>query len=329
MFRSKNEPVCDYSNPRNEEPWFCEAPASRKCSKIKTITYDQNVNFSINFEDVCSQYGCHTIVPQNTIVTVISVDYDATIARNALPSCTNMFLLKKQSKPRVTGFFERNHWNSLLCSHSLESLETLSARLKNKVVYFFGDSTIRQFFALISSTLSMNVGGPDSTKIYQQPKVARTTPNHDQNITMYYRAHGPPLRNPGPPYTRPYISDSILGIPAGGQNVIVILNVGAHLYQHHPSFYIHRIRGIRAAIEKHHRIFPETRFIVRGLNVVEHADEWSIYRLNLLLQESFYNIKNVIFLDLWDLTTVKPMCDYHPYKGILLQEALHMFSHIV
>ena len=175
----------------------------------------------------------------------------------------------------------------------------------------------------------MNAKGPDSIKVWQQPKIARTDPHQANNITMYYRAHGPPLRNPGPPNTRPYISDSILGIPVGGQNVLVIFNVGSHLYQHHPSFYIHRIRGIRTAIEEHHKIFPETRFIVRGLNVVEHADEWSIYRLNRLLRETFYKMKNVLFLNLWDLTTVWPLDTYHPDEETLVEEALYMFGHVV
>ena len=181
---------------------------------------------------------------------------------------------------------------------------------------------------LVSSKLGMKIEGPDSKKIWQQPRIARTYPRQANNITMYYRAHGPPLRNPGPPNTRPYISDSILGIPVGGQDVIVILNVGAHLYQHHPSFYLHRIMGIRAAIEEHHRIFPETRFIVRGLNVVEHADEWSIYRLNRLLRETFYKMKNVLFLNLWELTTVWLLDNYHPDQETLVEEALYMFSHV-
>ena len=293
---------------------------------------DRSVDtYSIRFQYVCSEYGCHKLINCNTTITVNeNANYDATFARNALPRCSSMFFLNKRVQPRVSGYFKNIQWKSLLCSHYLVSLESLSIPLRNKVVYFFGDSTIRQFFTMISSALDLMIASaPNNTEIYHQPKIAQTSPNHRKNITMYYRAHGPPLRNSGPPNTRPYISDSILGIPVGGQNVIVILNVGAHFYHHHPSFYIHRIKGIRTAIEEHHRIFPETRFIVRGLNVVEDGDEWNIYRLNRLLAETFYDIKNVLFLDLWDLTTVKPLIGYHPNEEILRQETLHMFSHIV
>ena len=265
----------------------------------------------------------------NETVTVIRGNNTAQ-ARSSLLPCSDLFQYKNATNQnQVIGYIKNRKWNAILCSRSLNSIVPLHSHLNNKVLYFFGDSTIRQFFMLVSSKLGMTIKGPDSGKIWQQPKIARTNSRQAYNVTMYYRAHGPPLRNPGPPNTRPYISDSILGIPVGGQDVLVIFNIGAHFYQHHPSFYIHRIRGIRVAIEKHHKTFPDTRFIVRGLNVVQHADEWSIYILNRLLRETFYNIKNVMFLNLWDLTTVWLLNDYHPNSETLMEEALHMFSHVV
>ena len=182
---------------------------------------------------------------------------------------------------------------------------------------------------LIAGKLKLTIKGSNSNKIWQQPRIAYSGPSQNHNITMYYRAHGPPLRNPGPPSTRPYISDSILSIAVGGQDVYVIFNVGAHLFQHHPRFYIHRVEGIKKAILEHQKVFPLTRFIVRGLNVVECTDEWNIFRINILLQETFANMTNVMFLNLWDLTTVWQLDDYHPGPKVLDQQALHMFSHIV
>ena len=107
-------------------------------------------NHLIKFEDICSEYGCHKLMNLNVKITVNeNANYDATFARNALPRCSSMFLLNKRNEPRVTGYFKNIQWKSLLCSHSLDSLESLSIPLQNKVVYFFGDSTIRQFFTLI------------------------------------------------------------------------------------------------------------------------------------------------------------------------------------
>ena len=320
-----NASFCDYSNPRNGEPWICEKPSSNICSKIVNVKY-QALSNPISFEDICLKFGCHKLTTSNTTVTILS-DIDKTVELQ-LPPCSSEFLRPSNSH-QVTGYMKNKRWNSLICSHSLTSFQTLPTVLTNKTLYFFGDSTIRQFFLLIAQVLKLTVKGSASSGIWQQPRIAHygSSPNH--NITMYYRAHGPPLRNPGPPNTRPYISDSILGIPVGGQDVYVIFNIGAHLFHHHPRFFIHRVEGIKKAILQHQKVFPSTRFIVRGLNVVKWPEEWSIYRINVLLHEAFAHMKNVMFLNLWDLTTVWQLNDYHPETATLNEEALLMFSFLV
>ena len=262
----------------------------------------------------------------NTTVTILS-DIDKTVELQ-LPPCSSEFLRPSNSH-QVTGYMKNKRWNSLICSHSLTSFQTLPPLLTNKTLYFFGDSTIRQFFSHIAEGLKLTVIGSTSSDIWQQPRIAHygSSPNH--NITMYYRAHGPPLRNPGPPNTRPYITDSILGIPVGGQDVYVIFNIGVHLFHYHPRFFIHRVEGIKRAILEHQKVFPSTRFIVRGLNVIELPEEWSFCRINVLLRETFAHMKNVMFLNLWDLTTVWRLNDYHPETAALNQEALLMCSFLV
>ena len=286
---------------------------------------DSSISYPINFKDICLKYGCHKLTTSITTVTVIS-DNDETVKPHLLP-CPSEFL-RPYNSHQVTGYFKNKRWNSLICSHSLTSFSILPTALTNKTLYFFGDSTIRQFFLLIAGKLKLTIKGSNSNYIWQQPRIAYSGPSQNHNITMYYRAHGPPLRNPGPPSTRPYISDSILNIFVGGQDVYVIFNVGAHFFHHHPRFYIHRVEGIKKAILDQ-KVFPSTRFIVRGLNVVEFTDEWNIFRINVLLQETFANMNNVMFLNLWDLTTVWQLTNYHPGPEVLDQQALHMFSHIV
>ena len=321
-----NASFCDYSNPRNGEPWICEKPSSNICSKIINVTIEPTISLPINFRSICSKYECRKLTTSNSALAVLS-DIDES-AELQLPPCSSEFLRPNKSH-QVTGYFKNKRWKSLICSHSLNSFQPLPTAMTNKIVYFLGDSTIRQFFQLIAEKLNLAVNGSGSNNIWQQPKIAHSRSTQNHNITMYYRAHGPPLRNPGSPSTRPYISDSILGIPVGGKDVYVIFNIGAHLFHHHPRFYIHRVEGIKKAILDHHKVFPLTRFIVKGLNVVTSADEWNICRINVLLQETFAQMKNVMFLNLWDLTTVWRLNDYHPDPETLNQQALLMFSPIV
>ena len=39
IFRFKDKKFCNYSNPRNGEPYFCTSPPSGVCSKIRSISF--------------------------------------------------------------------------------------------------------------------------------------------------------------------------------------------------------------------------------------------------------------------------------------------------
>ena len=282
-----------------------------------------------NFAAICSKYGCRKEI-RKTLITVYTQDQKVVTetTETNLPWCHEGFFKNRFEKP-ISGYFLNGKWNTLFCKSIWISLEQTRTCLKNKVIYFIGDSTIRQFFYLFVQTLNLKAIGPYNSVIWQQPKVAYDVDrlwHSSSNTTLYYRAHGPPLLNPGPPNTRPYISDLIADIPVGGDDVYVVFNIGAHLLHYNPNMYIHRLKGIRKAIIKHHQQNPGTKFIVRGLNVVEIVFEWNIFRFEKILFEMFKNLANVIFLNLWDLTTVWPLDNYHPYEHVLDQQALFLMK---
>ena len=156
------------------------------------------------------------LTTSNTTVTAVVYDDDKKTVKLQLPPCSSEFL-RHYNLYQVTGCFKNKRWNSLICSHSLNSFKSISTALTNKTLYFFGDSTITQFFMLMAvEILQLTIKGSNSDIIWQQPRIAYSDSSQNHNITMYYRAHGPPLRNPGPPSSRPYISDSILSISVGG-----------------------------------------------------------------------------------------------------------------
>ena len=321
IHRSEKLPLCDYSNPRNGEPWFCVQPKSQTCPRIidmKFLGKDKNMDFS----SICNKYSCQ----RNVLQYSIKVSAKKAEVADSLNACSADFR-HVDSYKRTSGYIEKKQWKPLHCSKTLQSLNGLRDCWKNKILYFFGDSTVRQFFYLASYQLGLKMQGPDNSEVWQQPQIAF---DHKfwaiTNVTLYYRAHGPPLLNPGPPESRPYISDSIIGIPVGGDGVYVIFNIGAHLFFYHPSVYIHRLRGIKNAILKHHIKFPETKFLLRGLNVVEMTYEWNIYRMELILRKMFENMRNVVFVNLWDVGTVWPLNDYHPDDKVLRQQALLLFK---
>ncbi|XP_076801307.1 NXPE family member 3-like isoform X2 [Clavelina lepadiformis] len=307
-------PMCDYGNPRNGETWFCVLPPSRKCSPITWLVIDRRgrvppFDYKIKYPPI---YGNVTqIVGSGTQVNVsLGAFNDKSIKVTDLPSV----------------YLHQGNWINTLSSKPISSSKNFHECLEHKPVYMFGDSTIRQFFYLFKSKFDLELYGPDSSKVWQQPKTARSKEGKSK-ITLYYRAHGPPLGNPGPPSSRPYITDSIDGIKVENESqVYVIFNIGLHLLQDETSLYVRRLLSIKEAIIRHHKSFSNSKFIVRGMNVVETIDEWLIMRYETLLREIFKKMTNVFYLNLWDMTTVIPLSGYHPTPPVLNQEALLLLN---
>lgn len=140
------------------------------------------------------------------------------------------------------------------------------------------------------------------------------------------------MQSPGPPDTRPFIADTISNILVGGKDVFIVIHIGGHLYRFDPSMFIQRLYKIREAVLEHHQRFPDTRFIVKGLNVVDNAGfwswEWSIYRFEIILKTVFKDIANLVFLDLWDFTTVWSLDDIHP-TGLVLDQQWFLMKNLM
>ncbi|CAK8696955.1 unnamed protein product [Clavelina lepadiformis] len=307
--------MCDYGNPRNGETWFCNLPPSGKCSPITWMinNYELNkppYNEKLQFP---KRYG--------TLAEIIGSGIQVNVFNGMEHNESSTF---HASSPSV--YLHQGNWIRTLDSKIIESKQDFRMCLDRKEVYMFGDSTIRQFFYNFANRFSLNVYGPDNSIVWQQPKTARSK-DGNSNITLYYRAHGPPLRNPGPPSSRPYISDSIDGIRVAKRGqVYVFFNIGTHLIDYETSLYVRRLLGIKEAIVRHHKSFPNTKFIVRGMNVVESIEEWLILRYETLLRETFKNMSNVFYLNLWDFTTVMPLDDYHPKSFVLEKQVLLLFN---
>jgi len=334
LFRFQYGSYCDYTNPRNGAPWFCEMPPSKRYTRIINLIYGtfekkgSGLFTYVNFDEICENFGCQIKKNIERSLPITVNQSPNALTPSDLPPCeTEFFSSRSLDNYDVKGYFEQKRWNSLVCSKTDVSTLQLQSCLQNKLIFFLGDSTIRQFFFLLANKLDLEVKGESEGLKWHYPKIAREPMKIKTNVTLYYRAHGPPLFNLGPLCTKPYLSDSIIDLP-GGKDVYVIFNIGVHFLHFHPNMYIHRLKGIKNAISKHLKTYPDTKFILRGLNVIENTKEWVIYRFEVILRNIFQNMRNVLYLNLWGLTTVWPIKRYHPDDTVLAQELAHMFSHV-
>ena len=242
---------------------------------------------------------------------------------------TNLLKTVNRAVSKPNGFCYNNRWMSFTHKYEFKDLKNFVRCFSNKVVYLLGDSTMRQFFDLMANPLDLKVYVKDDSKYYHVPRIGR---NEKHNISVYYRAHGLPIRNPGPPSVAPYISDTISTIEQGGSNVVMFINIGLHYVEYNPFIYIHRLNGIKRALMDHSKKYPDTKIIIKGMNVSNlklFPYEWLIYRQNSILREFFKELNNSVFIDLWDMTTLWPLTvDYHPNINILIQQANILFSYV-
>ena len=308
-------------------------PPSGNCSKIvNTFTdrdaHQETIRWQSNFR-LKDQSNVIDFSVSKKRIEVEPPKAHRSVVNHWLPTCISIFAKSmSNSLPLVTGYFLEKKWNSLVCRSNVTdyNFHHVEACLQNKIVYFIGDSTTNHVFRLLVEELSLKVVKPKGIVTWAHPGVAFDK----NNITLYFRGHGHPSQNPGPPYTRTFVSDTISTM-VGGYNVFVVFNIGVHFYEINPKTFMHKLKYIRKAINEHHQRFPNSKFIIKGMNVVEpgNSKDWPLFRYHVLLKDYFKNMNNVLFVNVRDLTTVWPLYkDVHARDEALQTECLLLLSYI-
>lgn len=329
--RYRNQQFCNYSNPRNGEPYFCTSPPSGICSPIKNIipSYLNSDPKGLNFQKPFNNIPKLNMIFNKDQPVSGSGSYFKVLPENSGPG-----IKQKQKSTSLNsgslqpnGYSNNGRWVSFTHNYTWQRTKDYARCFSNKRVYLLGDSTMRQFFLLSEKSFKLNVTQSHPTTSYHHQ--LQIGVNKEHNISIYFRAHGLPIRLTGPPSLSPYITDLISTLKTGGPHVVLIITLGLHHIEYHPVFYIHRLIGIQKALIKHFKKFPHTKVIIKGLNVstVRHLPfEWMVLRYNIILKNIFKQVKQVVFADLWDMTTVWPLSGYHPPIKILEDQANIMFS---
>ena len=230
----------------------------------------------------------------------------------------------------ITGIAYSGQWVSFVRNYERPQPEDFAKCFSNKLVFMLGDSTMRQFFMFAAAEFKLQIFQKDEKKYYHVSRLGR---GESQNITIYYRAHGIPMRLPGPPSLSTYMTDTVNEI-TGGKNVVIIITIGLHYLEYDPAFYIHRLVGIRKALEHHINKYPETKIIIKGINKTHFTKasfrvEWLQIRFDRILREMFKGLKNSVYIDLQDMATLWVSIDnYHPENFVIKEQAYLMFSYI-
>ena len=228
----------------------------------------------------------------------------------------------------VGGYFEDGLWYLTVCNNSIKTLEAGRSCLRNKIIYFIGDSTVRQWHVELASFLKIRdqTFGPSVSW-----SVPRTAKDEQNNFIMEYRAHGQPLHNPGNRESRPPIVETLNKItPDDNRETVVVFNVGAHFVLYDPDIFLYRLKAIRRALDSLKKRLPNVKIFVKG-NVRNRAiadlipGEWVLYRLDQILRKYFNDIP---YIDTWSMTSVYPQKSVHAGDKMLRHFISLLMSHV-
>ncbi|XP_053571946.1 NXPE family member 3-like [Bombina bombina] len=315
--------VCEYQDRGTGERWYCVRPAQLPCSgylehsaggsrQILTSAEEPLLMGSVKEKVISSKVKLFNVLPRNN-----SFD-DRGLCRPGL------------SNPEPSGFYYEDAWHSRVCRNKQFSHPSnVTACLAEKVVYMFGDSTLRQWWEYLVEFVP-SLQRLDLRVSYAPGPLLATDTQHDYLIE--WRAHQRPLSMKRTRLQElRYVANELDGMGGGNEGLVIVINCLAHFVTFPVIVYVNRIRTIRDAVIRLLERSPQTKVLIKSGNtgyLYAHGSDWLSLQLDTVLRAMFTGLP-VTILDAWQMTS----CHYlsksiHPGKAIIKNEVELMLSFI-
>ncbi|XP_054911756.1 NXPE family member 3-like [Poeciliopsis prolifica] len=325
------EKLCNFTDIRTGEPWFCYKPKKLKCEhriihsfggfglKLKPMEeklFQRDVNLKVLIQS--SGTSNITILPKLKVLNEM-------VPTNTSGGSVNI---------QPAGYYYQGIWRALdgATVHQLTNNSAISQCLSGQVLHLYGDSTIRQWFEYLISA------APDLKK-FDLKSLQQTGPfmalNYAKNTLVTFRCHAPPIRFGNLPISQTrYIANELDGV-AGGEKTTIVIGVWSHFSTFPVEVYIRRLLSIRRAVGRLLTRAPGTLVIIRTANpkaltlyeTLTNSDWFSIQRDKIL--RTIFKGMNVRFVDAWEMTLAHHLPhNLHPQHPIISNMLNVVLSHI-
>ncbi|XP_043926894.1 NXPE family member 3 isoform X2 [Protopterus annectens] len=324
-------PVCNYTDRNTGEPWFCYKPKKLPCdTRVSHSKGGYQKGLLTEEEPLFFQSGINIKVPilsSGPDYVMVEPSGSKVRAKNTETTASD----KATWFP--SGFYFNDTWVSMRYSiQRFNNPEDVTACLQGKVVHFFGDSTIRQWFNYLTAFLpdlgEFDLGSP----INVGPYMSVDTKN---NIMLKFRCHGPPIRFSSVSSSElRYIANELDGIE-GGLNTVVAISIWSHFSTFPVEVYIRRLRNIRKSVLRMLNRSPDTVIVIKTANVQELGPEislfnsdWFSFQLDMVMRKMFEDV-NVFWVDAWEMTLAHHLPhNLHPQPVIIKNQIDVFLSHV-
>ncbi|XP_022102713.1 LOW QUALITY PROTEIN: NXPE family member 3-like [Acanthaster planci] len=329
MEAERSRGFCDFSNRRLGFPWFCLKPHRLPCSSF--VEHMGSLSRSHAYNELLLQDKPISVIhPFAVIKQIGATAIEVTSVRNRegmslcmdkpLPLCTPG--LPPRPPKSVAGFYHQTSWQSLICQvRNFQTSDALKC-LQDHSLFFYGDSTLRQWFEYLSLRLGPTMMEQSCTSKLVGPRFV-----HDvvHNISMTFRIHGYPIRSI---WLRvkdiAYTANEIDALP-GGPDTVVVLTLWAHFTPTSLQFYRDRWRAIKAALQRLQMRAPGALVVIKSANTREQQgidmSNWYAMELDKVMREELALEQGVAIIDVWDMTLSHSTgYNIHPSESIVAQE---------
>lgn len=300
-----DQPLCNYTDLYTGEPWYCYKPKMLSCdTRVNHAKGGYLKHLITNNEALLFQSGV------NLKVHVHASGPDRV---NVLPPLKDKTLDESDSlnpeptKMSPSGYYYEDTWRPLnrFKMRQFNDSTVATQCLRNKMIYMYGDSTVRQWFehliALVPDLKEFNLHSPKNVGPFMAV-------DSTHNILLKYRCHGPPIRFSTVLSSElRYISNELDGL-SGGPNTLVVLSIWAHFSTFPVEVYIRRLRHIRKSVLRLLDRAPGTMVVIRTANlqaleqdVSLYNSDWYSLQLDQVLRAMFKGL-NVLIVDAWQMT---------------------------
>ncbi|XP_078021190.1 NXPE family member 3-like isoform X3 [Epinephelus lanceolatus] len=311
--RPTQQPLCNYTDVRTGEPWFCYKPKKLSCdSRINHSRARYKVNIEAN----------ETKLFQRDVNLKVYIRAPGPANVDVLPKTIGQPEVKSSNvTSRPSGYYYQGLWQTLDGTTVYQfNISAISQCLKDKVVHMYGDSTIRQWFEYLNAIL------PDLKEfdLHSPRKVGPyISLDYANNILVTFRCHGPPLSFTIVPISElRYIANELDGL-IGGTSTVVVFGIGAHFCPFPMEVYIRRLQNIRRAVVRLLDRAPGTVVIIRtgnprapALDVALTFGDWYSLQHDKMLRAMFKGL-NVHLVDAWEMVVAHHLPhDIHPSGSV-------------
>ncbi|KAK9525510.1 hypothetical protein VZT92_016206 [Zoarces viviparus] len=322
--RPTKQPMCNYTDLRTGEPWFCYKPKNLSCDARIIHSMGGYTNNLKAKEKALFKSGVNMKV---------SIQASGPSNVTVLPKQEGQL---KEKSTTVTsgpsGYYYQGVWRALGGTTVREfSASAISQCLKGKAVHMYGDSTIRQWFEFFDATLP----GLKKFDLHRERQFGpHMSLDYENNILVTYRCHGPPIRFAVPTRELRYVANELDDLE-GGNNIVVVLGIWSHLGSFPMEIYIRRLQSIRRAMVRLLDRAPGTLIVIRTANskaltvyeTITNSDWYSLQRDKVL--RAIFKGLNVHLIDAWEMNLAHHLPhNIHPPPPIIRNMINYLLSYI-